>query len=63
MKAIAALLGAGLVGVFVGAAFAEVLHRKPNLLKDIGKGTSKTFRAISDAFKEGYHGKPARKAG
>jgi hypothetical protein len=63
MKGIAALLGAGLVGVFVGAALAEAIHRRPNLLKDIGKGTSRTFRVIADAFKEGYRGKPARKAG
>ena len=61
MKGIAALLGAGLVGVFVGAAVAEALHRKPDLFKGLGKGTSKTFRVIADAFKEGYRGKPAQK--
>lgn len=62
MKTIGAILGVGLAGVFVGAVIMEVVHRnRPELMKNFGNKTKKTFEKIGEAFKEGYSSnEPAR---
>lgn len=60
---LASILGAGIAGVFVGAAIAEIIHRvRPDFFKELGAGTKRTLRTIGEAFKEGYSGQPAAKA-
>jgi len=57
VKGIAAILGVGLAGVFVGALAMELIHRtRPNLVKDLEDSARKGLGAIGDAFKKGYHG-------
>ena len=56
MKSIGTIIGVGLAGVFVGAMITEALHKRPNLIKNIGSKTKQTFKVIGAAFKEGYQG-------
>lgn len=60
---LASILGAGLAGIFVGAAITEIIHRaRPGFFKELGAGTKRTLQTIGEAFKEGYGGQPAAKA-
>jgi hypothetical protein len=60
---LASILGAGLAGVFIGAAVVEIIHRvRPGFFGELGAGARKTLQAIGEAFKEGYTGQPTAKA-
>ena len=54
MKKTASIIGAALAGFLAGAASVVAVERRPNLLKETGKGTREMLGSFVDAFKEGY---------
>lgn len=54
MKEIGAIVGVAVAGILVGAVIAEVIRRRPDILKNLGASTKKQLSMIGAAFKEGY---------
>ncbi len=61
MKNIGAVLGGLVAGLFVGAAGATIIHRKPELIKDASRGARGLLGSFADAFREGYNSQAAKK--